>query len=79
MTDEIQKKLLGSIYWQTYYIEKNLSKYSSANNHRIGEALGLFWIGSLIPTFSRAKKWKEKGWEILCQEIERQIFPDGVS
>ena len=78
MTDEIQKKLLGSIYWQTYYIEKNLSKYSSANNHRIGEALALFWIGSLIPTFSRAKKWKEKGWEILCQEIERQIFPDGV-
>lgn len=75
---ETRQKILTSIYWQTYYIEKNLSKYSSANNHRIGEALALFWVGSLIPTLARAKKWKAKGWKILCQEIERQIFTDGV-
>jgi hypothetical protein len=71
-------KIQRSIYWQTYYIEKNLSKYSSANNHRIGEALGLFWVGSLIPSLPRADRWKEKGWDILCREIELQILPDGV-
>jgi len=79
MTHETQKKILGSIYWQTYFIEKNLSRYSSANNHLIGEALGLFWVGSLLPFLPRAKKWKKKGWDILCREIERQVFPDGVS
>ncbi|MFH0786581.1 MAG: alginate lyase family protein [Pseudomonadota bacterium] len=78
LTPEKQTKILQSIYWQAFYIEKNLSKYSSANNHRVGEALGLFWVGSLIPSFPQADRWKEKGWKILCQEIELQIFPDGV-
>lgn len=75
---ETRKKILTSVFWQTYFIEKNLSKYSSANNHRIGEALGLFWVGSLFPSLSRAEKWKQKGWAILCEEIEIQVFPDGV-
>jgi hypothetical protein len=78
LPEEKRLKIQSSIYWQTYYIEKNLSKYSSANNHRIGEALGLFWVGSLLPSLSRADRWKEKGWDILCREIELQIFPDGV-
>jgi len=79
IASEKGQKILTSVYWQTYFIEKNLSKYSSANNHLIGEALGLFWVGSLFPFLPRAKKWKKKGWRILCQEIERQVFPDGVS
>ncbi|MBI5605853.1 MAG: alginate lyase family protein [Deltaproteobacteria bacterium] len=78
LPQELRQKILTSIYWQTTFIEKNLSKYSSANNHRIGEALGLFWVGSLLPGLRRSKKWRKKGWKILCQEIEIQIFPDGV-
>jgi hypothetical protein len=78
LTPERQKKIMASIYWQTFFIEKNLSKYSSANNHLIGEALALFWVGALVPSFSRSKKWKKQGWKILCREIESQVFPDGV-
>lgn len=79
MTFETGQKILTSIYWQAFFIEKNLSKYSSANNHLVGEALGLFWVGTLLPFLRRAKIWKKRGWSILCQEIEKQIFPDGVS
>ena len=79
MNTETSKKVLGSIYWQTWFIEKNLSRYSSANNHLVGEALGLFWVGTLFSFLPRANKWKRKGWHILCREIERQVFPDGVS
>ncbi len=78
MDREREKKIWTSIYWQAYFIEKNLSKYSSANNHLIGEALGLFWVGSLVPSLPRSKKWKQQGWTILCREIEKQVFPDGV-
>ncbi|MGA3086702.1 MAG: alginate lyase family protein, partial [Thermodesulfobacteriota bacterium] len=76
---ENRQKILTSIYWQTYYIEKDLSKYSSANNHLVGEALGLFWVGSLLPFLGRAQTWRRKGWTILVREIEKQVFPDGVS
>ena len=76
---ELQKKILRTIFWQAYFIEKNLSKYSFANNHLIGEAVGLFFIGSILPFLPRAHIWKKKGWRILCDEIPKQIFPDGVS
>jgi hypothetical protein len=78
LSPERRQKILTSITWQAYFIEKNLSKYSSANNHLVGEALGLFWVGALLPSLRRAEKWKQKGWTILCREIEKQVFPDGV-
>ena len=78
MTSDTGQKILMAIYQQAYFIEKNLSKYSSANNHLIGEAIGLFWVGSLLPGLRRSKRWREKGWRVLCQEIETQVFPDGV-
>lgn len=76
--ESIQQRILRSIFWQAYFIEKNLSKYSFANNHLIGEAVGLFFVGSVLPFLPRSDTWKKKGWRILCDEIPKQIFPDGV-
>ncbi len=54
------------------------SLYSSANNHRVAEGAGLFFIGCLCPQLPEAAWWKETGWSILCDNVDKQIRPDGV-
>jgi hypothetical protein len=59
------------------YIENYLSTYFSPNTHLLGEALALFFIGTLCPEISAAPRWRDQGWRILLSESERQIRPDG--
>jgi hypothetical protein len=60
------------------YIECNLSTYFSPNTHLLGEAVALFFIGTLCPELKSAERWKRKGWEIVLQEAGRQVRPDGL-
>lgn len=60
------------------YIEKYISTYFSPNTHLLGEAVALFFIGTLWPQLPRARKWKDRGWGIILQAAERQVRPDGV-
>ncbi len=46
------------------------------NNHLLSEALGLFVAGSLLHG-DEADGWKTTGFELLTQEADRQIYPDG--
>jgi len=70
---------LRSVYLHTRFIEANLSRYSSANNHLIGEAGCLFMVGLLFPMLRGAERMVEIGRSILEREIKKQVYPDGVS
>ena len=60
------------------YIETFLSTYFSPNTHLIGEAVALFFIGTLCPEIPLARRWQQKGLRIVLAEAERQVRPDGV-
>jgi len=60
------------------HIERYLSKYYSPNTHLTGEGLGLYYLGTQLPFFKRAERWRKLGENILTTEIEKQILPDGV-
>ena len=60
------------------HIERYLSTYFSPNTHLLGEAVALFFIGTLCPQISAAERWKKNGWKIIQEEITRQVRPDGV-
>ncbi|MBZ5657213.1 MAG: heparinase II/III family protein [Acidobacteriia bacterium] len=60
------------------YIERYLSTYFSPNTHLLGEALALFFLGTLYPQMPRASRWKQSGWNIVLYEQERQVRADGV-
>ena len=60
------------------HIHQYLSTYFSPNTHLLGEAVALFFIGTLCPEISAARKWKEQGWRIIQEEAQRQVRPDGV-
>jgi hypothetical protein len=44
----------------------------------LGEALALFFIGTLYPRIRSASRWKQLGWRVLRQEAIRQVRPDGI-
>ncbi len=54
------------------------SLYSSANNHLIAEAAGLFALGCLAPGLAGAATWRAMGRAHLEREAARQIHADGV-
>jgi len=60
------------------YIERYLSTYFSPNTHLLGEAAGLFFIGTLFPQIPGASRWQNRGWRILLSESQRQVHSDGV-
>jgi hypothetical protein len=60
------------------HIERYLSTYFSPNTHLLGEAVALFFVGTLCPHLASAKRWRDHGWRILLAEARRQVHPDGV-
>jgi Heparinase II/III-like protein/Heparinase II/III N-terminus len=70
--------LLRGLALNGRYIDRYLSTYFSPNTHLLGEAAALFFIGVMCPQIASADRWKKKGLEILLQEAERQVHPDGV-
>ena len=77
-TPELFKKALKYLYLHARHIEQYLSKYYSPNTHLTGEGLGLYYLGSQLPFFNRAKRWRKLGEDILFSEITKQVLPDGV-
>jgi hypothetical protein len=55
------------------------SLHSSANNHLIGEAAGLFIAGVTWPHWKRAALWADTGQRIVEREALAQNAPDGVN
>jgi len=73
-----QNDLTSALRQNGWYIERYLSKYFSPNTHLLGEAVGLFYIGTLCPEIAEAKRWQQLGWKIVLQESGRQVRADGV-
>ena len=60
------------------HIENHLSTYFSPNTHLLGEGVALFFIGTLCPELQAAPRWRERGWEIVQREADRQVRADGL-
>jgi hypothetical protein len=77
-SDAERRKILGALAAMGYWLRRYPSLFSSANNHRVAEGLGLLVIGGLSPALSGAEGWKREGWAILSEAAEVQMLPDGV-
>ncbi len=66
--------LNAHVFWLARYP----SLFSSANNHLVAEAMGLFIAGTLAPDLPRAAHLASHGRAVLEREILRQIHADGV-
>lgn len=75
-TSDLRRRWLGMLNLSGRHIETYLSTYFSPNTHLLGEALALFFLGTLFRLPS-SRRWRERGWDILVREAGRQIRPDG--
>src|SRR5262245_37160890 len=78
VTPDFFARLLKSLIEHGRHIEKYLSYYASPNTRLTGEALGLFYLGLALPELDRAKRWRNLGLQIMLDQAQKQILPDGV-
>jgi len=70
---------LESIYQHCHFIPRHWSRHSSANNHLLGEATGLF-VGALTwPLWRESAEWLRQGRAELEREALAQTYADGVN
>lgn len=74
VTEYFLNRVAQTMYLQTRHIEKNLSLYSSANNHLISELCALVVVGNILGI----DNWINKGKNLLYKYIESQILSDGT-
>ncbi|MFY9561003.1 MAG: alginate lyase family protein [Terriglobales bacterium] len=75
---ELRTELLPALALHGRYIERYLSTYFSPNTHLLGEAVALFFLGTLYPQIAAAARWQRTGWKVVLQSAQRQVRPDGV-
>jgi glycosyltransferase involved in cell wall biosynthesis len=78
MPTGFRRSWLRSLAISGRHIECYLSTYFSPNTHLLGEAVALFFIGTLCPEIPASRRWQQRGWTIVQQEAARQVRTDGL-
>ena len=78
LKDETFLQICKFLYLNARHLETYLSTYFSPNTHLTGEALGLFYLGTLLPEFKESSRWRNKGLLILLEQLPRHVQQDGV-
>ena len=74
-----QEKWLESVFQHSYFIRRNLSFYSSANNHLLAEYMGLFVASLVWPCWKESANWRSVASVGFESEIYKQNYADGVN
>lgn len=75
----LRDRWLASVYQHMHFICGHLSRYSSANNHLIGELAGVYIATHTWPFWRVADKWRRNAKKRLVAEALLQNAPDGVN
>jgi hypothetical protein len=78
LTQESKLKLFKSLYLHGRHIVNNLEFGRIRGNHYLSDIAGLVYLGIFFHETKEGKKWLEKGLAALKEEMEFQVYPDGV-
>ncbi len=70
---------LRSVFEHCHFIAGHFSRHSSANNHLLGEATGLFIGATVWPMWPQSAAWRARAHAELASEALEQNFADGVN
>ncbi len=77
MTPDWRARFYQVVHQHIRVITRKYSRFSSANNHLIGEAAGVFVACSYFAGLKHSAHTRAQSREILLREIVRQTYPDG--
>ena len=74
-----RSKWLEAIYLHCHFISGHFSRYSSANNHLLGEYMGLFVATNTWLLWTESIQWRSLAMSGFLSEALKQNFADGVN
>jgi len=74
---DFRRKIEHAAYLHMWDISRKYSRASSANNHTIGEAAGVFVAACYFSHLDNGSKWRDEAARILSREILEQTYPSG--
>jgi len=77
-TDEFLIKFLKSLLIHGRHIMSNLENKGITTNHYLSNLVGLIYLGIAFPEFKEARQWREFGIKELVNEMDKQVYDDGM-
>ncbi|MDZ7724405.1 MAG: alginate lyase family protein [candidate division KSB1 bacterium] len=72
-------RVLHSVEQHAEFIAEHPSRFSSANNHLLGEAAALMVAGVCYPGLLNEERWRKNGFKLLFEELPAQVHSDGMT
>lgn len=74
-----RERWLASIYQHSHFIAGHFSRYSSANNHLLGELMGLLVAALTWPCWRESGAWRDSARDQFEEQALAQNGSDGVN
>jgi uncharacterized heparinase superfamily protein len=71
-------RFLGSLFLHGRFTAKYLEHSDVNGNHCTADAAGLVFAGLFFGRGSEPDRWLKTGWDLLVEEMPKQVTPDGV-
>lgn len=79
VSGEFRRRLLRAVYLHCWENTRKYSRGSSANNHLVGEAAGVYVSCAYFQELPGAARWRAESRTILLREIRAQTYADGCT
>jgi uncharacterized heparinase superfamily protein len=77
--DDWRQRWLNAVYKHCHFISRHLSRHSSANNHLLGEYMGLYVASLQWPCWPESARWRAKAERGLREQAMQQNWGDGCN
>ena len=76
---DFKQRLLESVFLHCRDVSGKFSQGTSANNHLVGEAAGVYIAACYFSMIKDAKQWQQQSKLVLEKEMQAQTFADGCT
>ena len=73
-----RERFLATVYLHTEFTDRYFEWSDVNGNHCTACAAGLVFGGLFFGREADAERWQTRGWEVLSEQLPKQVFDDGV-